>query len=144
MGPRRLPWRLVHRPRGDRSKAEATPQVGLGYVEETNLRHQAPGRAVPRESLSWHVVKETSMLEVMLYLSVILSGRCFNVAPADVGMPPPEYQCETKAFPAEVNRPPIFIPPAPPRPCGCEKDERPEPKPLPLLFLPKVILNGHL
>jgi len=48
MGPRRLPWRLVHRPRGDRSKAEATPQVGLGYVEETNLRPSNPSIASTR------------------------------------------------------------------------------------------------
>lgn len=92
------------------------------------------------------------VVEVMLYLSVILSGRCFNgTAPFDsTPMPPPEFQCDAPMPPVDPptpptieRRPPIFIPP-PSRPCGCEKDDRPEPKPLPLLFLPKVILNGSL
>ena len=83
------------------------------------------------------------IVEVVLYLSVVLSGRCFNVAPADVmPTPTPEYSCETPVTPESVDRPPLPQPPT--HPCGCEKDDRPESKPLPLLFLPKVMLDGHL
>jgi len=46
------------------------------------------------------------IVEVMLYLSVVLSGRCFNVAPADVmPTPTPEYSCNSPIDSESVDRP---------------------------------------